>query len=78
MASIEELEACERDIRAALKQGGLPEPDEVEHGETLIRVLWHEPQAALVVYVDKPTGLERLKAQFDVRARWDDAEVAKD
>jgi hypothetical protein len=54
MATLEQKIACERDALLMLEQNGLPEPDDVEYGETCIRLIWWEPKAALVVQIDPP------------------------
>ena len=54
MATLEQKIACERDALLMLEQNGLPEPDDVEYGETCIRLIWWEPKAALIVQIDPP------------------------
>jgi hypothetical protein len=41
-------------VRELIAQNGLPEPDEVEHGLTCIRLLWHESKVVLVIDIDTP------------------------
>jgi hypothetical protein len=55
MATLQQKIAAEQDARAMLEDHGLPQPDEVEYGETCIRLLWHEEKAAMVVQIDEPS-----------------------
>ncbi len=52
MASIEDLQEAERTMQELLEREGLPDPDEIQYGETCIRLLWHKPKVAVVVDVD--------------------------
>jgi hypothetical protein len=54
MATLKQKIAAERDGRAMLEQGGLPQPDGVEYGYTCIRFFWNEPKLMLVIEIDKP------------------------
>ena len=36
-------------MRTLLREYGLPEPDEVQHGERCVRFLWHDRKVAVVV-----------------------------
>lgn len=42
-------EQAERRMLGLLRASGLPEPDEVEHGEHCVRFLWDEQRVAVVV-----------------------------
>jgi hypothetical protein len=53
MASLSQKIQAERDARDMLVRGGLPQPDRVEHGFTCIRLLWDEPQVAMVIDIDE-------------------------
>ena len=54
MATLEQKIAAERDALDLLERNGLPEPDDVEYGQTCIRLIWWEPKAALIVQIDPP------------------------
>lgn len=54
MATLREKRAAEQHARALLENHGLPQPDEVEYGDTCVRLLWREEQVALVVDIDEP------------------------
>ena len=54
MATRKQKRAAEHDARAMLENHGLPQPDEVEFGETCIRLLWHEEKAVMIVQIDEP------------------------
>ena len=56
MATLREKIAAEQDTRAMLDDHGLPQPDEVQYGETCIRLLWHEEKTVVVVDIDEPPG----------------------
>jgi hypothetical protein len=45
-------EEAERRMRQLLADAGLPLPDEVQHGETSIRLLWHDRKVAVVVELE--------------------------
>jgi hypothetical protein len=54
MATLREKIAAEQDVRAMLEDHGLPQPDEVQYGQTCIRLLWHEEKTVVVVDIDEP------------------------
>jgi hypothetical protein len=54
VATLEQKIAAERNGRAMLEHGGLPQPDAVEYGYTCIRFFWNEPKVMLVIEIDKP------------------------
>ena len=54
MASLQQKIAAERDARAMLDAGGVPQPDEVQYGHTCIRLLWHEQKVVMIVDIDEP------------------------
>jgi hypothetical protein len=58
MASTEQLQEAERTMRALLEREGLPEPDEIEYGETCIRLFWHARKAVVIVSADQPAYWE--------------------
>ncbi len=55
MATIQEKIAAEQSIRRLLKNGGLPQPDEVEYGHTCIRLFWHDTKQAVIIQIDEPS-----------------------
>lgn len=54
MATMRDRGEAERDVRRLLESQGLPAPDEVEHRESEIVLLWHESKLALVIDLDEP------------------------
>jgi hypothetical protein len=54
MATIEELHECHRSVLALLEEHEVQPPDEIEYGQTCIRVFWHQPKLVLIVSVDDP------------------------
>jgi hypothetical protein len=52
MAPTDQKEQAERRMRQMLEDYGLPEPDEVVHGERSIELLWHDRKVAVVVELD--------------------------
>jgi hypothetical protein len=52
MASIERKREAEEAMHELLEREGVPLPDEVEYGETCIRLLWHDQKLAVVVDLD--------------------------
>ena len=53
MATLAQKHSAEQDFRALLEDHGLPQPDEVEYGETCIRALWHDEKLCVVVDIDE-------------------------
>ena len=54
MATKSELQAAERDMRDLLRRNDLPQPDEVQHWEGSICLLWHDSKSAVIIDVDEP------------------------
>lgn len=54
MATLKQKMLAEWKARELLELEDLPAPDEIEYGETCVRLLWHEPKVALVVDIDPP------------------------
>lgn len=54
MATLRAKIAAERDGRAMLEQGGLPQPDAVEYGCTCVRFFWKKPKVVLIIDIDEP------------------------
>jgi hypothetical protein len=46
---LDQRDWTERRMRAIIADAGLPEPDEVEHHESSILLLWHEPKLAIEI-----------------------------
>ena len=46
-------EAAEGAMRELLSREGLPQPDEVEHRERSILLLWHATKLAVVIDLDE-------------------------
>src|SRR4051794_8032191 len=46
-------EAAERAMRELLEREGLPQPDEVEHRDTSILLLWHATKLAVVIDLEE-------------------------
>ena len=44
---------AEHRLRELLRSEGLPQPDEVEYGESCVRFLFHESKACVVVDFDE-------------------------
>ena len=57
VATIKQKIAAERGVRELLETSDVPQPDEVEYGETCIRLFWLKPKVVLVVDIDR-TGEE--------------------
>ncbi len=53
MATLEQKRACEARVRALLRDGGLPEPDAVEFGNTCIWVFYEDAKTCLRVDIDE-------------------------
>ncbi|HEY0633493.1 MAG TPA: hypothetical protein VGC98_15660 [Thermoleophilaceae bacterium] len=53
MAITSEHEAAEQAMRELLEREGLPQPDEVEHRETSILLLWHATKLAVVIDLEE-------------------------
>ncbi|MDQ4040384.1 MAG: hypothetical protein M3141_01380 [Actinomycetota bacterium] len=56
MATVDRHAAAESHVRRLLEAGGVPPPDEVEHRETDIVLLWHESKVAVVIELDELLG----------------------
>jgi hypothetical protein len=52
MATLDQQHEAERQMRELLENNGLPQPDEIEYGETCIRLLWHDSKAVVVIDID--------------------------
>jgi hypothetical protein len=52
MAITSEHEAAEAAMRELLSRESLPQPDEVEHRERSILLLWHATKLAVVIDLD--------------------------
>ena len=52
MATHEQKVSCEARARKMLSEGGLPEPDSVEYGETCIWVCFEKAKTCLRVDID--------------------------
>jgi hypothetical protein len=82
MATLEQKIAAERDTAALLEQRGLPEPDDVEYARTCIRLIWWDPNTALIVPIDPPPpgstfgedlrGLDALRGRGHVGGELDE------
>ena len=53
-ATLRHKRTVEQDARALLDDHGLPQPDEVEYGDTCIRLLWREQKLVLVIDITDP------------------------
>ncbi|MEA2431638.1 MAG: hypothetical protein QOI19_2111 [Thermoleophilaceae bacterium] len=53
MAIASEHEAAEQAMRELLEREGLPQPDEVEHRERSILLLWHATKLAVVIDLEE-------------------------
>ncbi len=56
MATVDRHAAAESHMRRLLESEGLPPPDEVEHRETEIVLLWNGPEVAVVIELDELPG----------------------
>jgi hypothetical protein len=54
MASLHQKIAAERNARAMLDDHGLLQPDDVEYGETCVRLFFREERVMLIVQIDQP------------------------
>jgi len=54
MATLKQKIEAEQSARALLDDHGLPQPDEVDYGETCVRLLFNEEKLVLVVQIDQP------------------------
>jgi hypothetical protein len=52
MATIDKKQRAERRMLQLLEDAGLPAPDEVQYGESCVRLLWHDRKVAVVVELD--------------------------
>jgi hypothetical protein len=53
MAPIDKKHRAEQRMRALLDNAGLPDPDEVQYGQSSISLLWHDRKVAVVVDVSE-------------------------
>lgn len=53
MEFADKLQALEASVRDWLRQNEIPQPDEVQHREVSIALLWHDSGIALPVYLDE-------------------------
>jgi hypothetical protein len=49
MAHLTRKIETERRLREILDDGGIPQPDEIEYGETSIRCLWRDVRKAMII-----------------------------
>lgn len=54
MATLKQKIAAERKVRELLEESDAPPPDEIEYGNTCIRLFWLKPKVVLVVDIDEP------------------------
>lgn len=54
MATMEQLRAAERDMRALIEGSDLPDPDDVEYGEDSVYFVWHEQKLVVAVDITEP------------------------
>ena len=54
MATLQQKIDAEMKVRELVETEGLPEPDDIEYGQTCVRVFWNEPKLVLVVDIDPP------------------------
>jgi hypothetical protein len=52
MATIDKKQRAERRMLQLLEDAGLPAPDEVQYGESCVRLMWHDRKVAVVVELD--------------------------
>jgi hypothetical protein len=60
MAITSEHEAAEQAMRELLERAGMPQPDEVEHRETSILMLWHATKLAVVIDLEEGPEMPSL------------------
>ncbi len=53
MSTLRQKIAAEFKVRELLDREAMPPPDRIEYGFTCIRLMWDEPQVALVVDIDE-------------------------
>jgi len=56
LASLRDKKAVEEKARAMLGNHGLPQPDQVEYGDSCVRLLWSEKKVAVIIDLDEPPG----------------------
>jgi len=49
MSTLQQKIAADVRMRDLLAEAGLPEPDEIEYGESCIRLIWHSQKTAVVI-----------------------------
>jgi hypothetical protein len=54
MATLKQKISAEREVRAMIKEQGLPEPDCIEYGYMCIRVFWLEQKLCVRIDIDEP------------------------
>jgi hypothetical protein len=70
MAITSEHEAAEQAMRELLERAGMPQPDEVEHRETSVLLLWHATKLAVVIDLEEgPEMPQRGGSSRRARAR---------
>jgi hypothetical protein len=60
MAITSEHEAAEQAMRELLERAGMSQPDEVEHRETSILMLWHATKLAVVIDLEEGPEMPSL------------------
>jgi hypothetical protein len=56
MATLQQKINAERELRAIVDSAELPQPDEIEYGNTCIRAIWWEQKRAVVIDIDEHDG----------------------
>ncbi len=52
-------------LATSAASNGLPEPDQIEYGDTCIRLFWEEAKTALVIDIDGPDALAEAALEAD-------------